>query len=121
MITGSRNWTARGVMRKALEQVRDEGYELMIVGDATGADFMAEDLWLEWELSTTTFIADWKRYGKYAGSLRNQQMIDAGPELVLAFPRPASRGTFDAIRRARSKDIPVRVFRQKEDQWPDLD
>ena len=45
------------------------------------------------------FRADWHKYGKAAGPIRNQRMIDEGrPDLVIAFP--GGRGTADMVRRA---------------------
>lgn len=61
-----------------------------------------------------TFSADWERYGKAAGPVRNQQMIDDGaPELVIAFVNKAledSRGTWDMVQRAQAAGIPYRVL-----------
>ena len=35
----------------------------------------------------TDYPVDWEKYGKAAGPIRNQQMIDKGkPDLVVAFP-----------------------------------
>jgi hypothetical protein len=51
------------------------------------------------------FPADWKRHGKSAGPLRNQEMLDAAPDLVIAFP--GGRGTADMVRRAKSVNVKV--------------
>lgn len=60
------------------------------------------------------FPADWKRYGKAAGGIRNQQMLDEGkPELVLAFvnkPIVESSGTWDMVRRSRNLHVPTHVL-----------
>jgi hypothetical protein len=49
--------------------------------------------------------ADWARYGKAAGPIRNQEMLDGGADLVIAFP--GGRGTQDMMNRAESADVPV--------------
>ena len=49
--------------------------------------------------------ADWKRHGRAAGPIRNQEMADAGADLVIAFPGGA--GTADMVGRARSAGVPV--------------
>ena len=47
---------------------------------------------------------DWKKYGKKAGPLRNQQMLEEGkPDLVVAFP--GGNGTADMVRRAKKANI----------------
>lgn len=54
--------------------------------------------------------ADWGRYGKAAGGIRNQAMIDETPrpDVVVAAPDPWSRGTWDCVRRAEAAGVPVR-------------
>lgn len=52
--------------------------------------------------------ADWKTYGRRAGPLRNERMIEAGADLVLAFPLPGGRGTQHMMRLAERAGIPVR-------------
>lgn len=88
----------------------------VVHGAARGADRMAG----EWARSRREegvielpFPADWRRYGRAAGVLRNQRMLDEGkPDLVLAFHDDIdhSRGTKDMVRRARGAQIEVRVF-----------
>lgn len=52
------------------------------------------------------FRAEWDRYGKRAGPIRNQRMLDEGrPDVVIAFP--GGRGTADMIRRAIKAGIRV--------------
>ncbi len=49
------------------------------------------------------------KYGKSAGSIRNQQMIDEGkPDLVVAFP--GGFGTKDMVRRAKKHNIEVIII-----------
>ena len=56
--------------------------------------------------------AEWERFGKQAGPFRNQQMVDAGAHLVLAFFQDGAgnQGTSDCVRRARSAGREVREF-----------
>lgn len=52
------------------------------------------------------FPADWDKYGRAAGPIRNQRMLDEGkPNLVIAFP--GGRGTADMVRRATAAGIKV--------------
>lgn len=81
-------------------------------GGATGADDMAGAC-AEFADSITEVIvvkADWKQYGRAAGPIRNQQMIDCHPDLVLAFHNDLehSKGTKDCVNRARKAGIDVR-------------
>ena len=90
---------------------------LIIHGAARGADtlgkFVAEKIGLKVINDGKGFPADWNRYGKGAGPVRNQQMIDEGkPDLVLAFHENIneSRGTKDMVARARGIGLKVIII-----------
>jgi hypothetical protein len=79
---------------------------LVIHGGARGADYLASVIAFRAGVTVLKFPADWDRYGKAAGSIRNQQMLDEGkPDLVLA--APGGVGTADMVRRARKAGVPV--------------
>ena len=85
----------------------------IISGMAKGADTLALD-WaaVNW-CPVLEFPADWDKYGKRAGPIRNQQMLDEGkPDLVVAFhgkPRDDGRktGTQDMVERAKKVGVEV--------------
>lgn len=54
--------------------------------------------------------AQWDRYGKAAGSIRNQEMVNADPDVCYAFPTPRSQGTLDCMARAWVRGVPVYVW-----------
>jgi hypothetical protein len=56
------------------------------------------------------FPADWDKYGKAAGPIRNKQMLDEGkPQAVIAFSYDLarSRGTANMVAQARDAGLPV--------------
>ncbi len=71
----------------------------VVHGGAPGADSFA-DTWALWnKVEVTTYKADWQRYGKAAGPIRNERMLrEAAPDAVVAFEGGA--GTADMVRRA---------------------
>ena len=80
----------------------------IISGHARGADKLGEQFANANECKLSIFPADWEKYGKGAGHIRNQQMIDEGkPDLVVAFK--GGKGTADMIRRAKKAGLPVIV------------
>lgn len=82
--------------------------ELVIVGDCpTGADKAALDWARDVGVDVSINVAGWKAHGKAAGPIRNQAMIDMGPDLVVAFWNGKSRGTLDTITRAATAGIRV--------------
>lgn len=82
----------------------------IIEGGASGADYLAS----RWSAKNSLpehkrFNADWALYGKKAGAIRNQKMLDEGkPDAVVAFP--GGRGTEDMVRRAMAAGITVIKF-----------
>ena len=58
--------------------------------------------------------ADWKAYGRAAGPIRNQEMINAGADLCIGFPKGRSVGTRDCIRRAKKAEIRTLVYEYGE-------
>jgi hypothetical protein len=86
---------------------------LVIAGGCRGADTLAVRAALECGFRYVEYPADWQRFGKSAGPIRNQQMLDIGrPDLILAFHEDlsSSRGTRDMISRVRLSGIPYRIF-----------
>jgi|SRR5271157_5180938 len=91
--------------------------EVVIHGGADGADCLGALAAQELEIPTIAEHADWKKHGNAAGPIRNQKMLDLySPTLVLAYPDPESRGTWDMVRRAKKDDIEVRIVQGKAGQ-----
>lgn len=78
----------------------------IIHGNAPGAD-RAAGRWPEESWATVeVFPADWDKYGKAAGAVRNKQMLVEGkPDLVVAFP--GGKGTKNMIEQALHAKVPV--------------
>lgn len=117
IVTGSRDWPEPAVVYEAIMDelprmpwaVR-EPVTVVHGGCPTGADAAAA-AWVrsaDWGVDEEVFAADWAAHGRAAGPKRNQRMIDAGGDLVLAFPLPGGRGTQDCMRRAEAAGIPVK-------------
>lgn len=84
----------------------------VIVGGALGADTYAELEARSLGLDVTVVQPEWQRYGKRAGMIRNQAMLDRKPDLVIAFTRDilSSKGTRHMVTIARKAGIPVEVI-----------
>lgn len=71
----------------------------VIHGGCEGADMCAAQWATKRGIPAQEFAADWNKYGKAAGPIRNQRMLDEGkPDVVLVFP--GGSGTADMTRRA---------------------
>lgn len=109
LVCGSRHWTNKRLIARTLKHLK-EG-DKVVHGAARGADSLAAS-YARWRgLEVAAYPADWRQYGRAAGPIRNQLMLDKEqPDIVYAFRcRGASRGTDDMIRRARKAGIPVVV------------
>ena len=80
----------------------------MFHGAARGADSIADE-WKHLGVDVRPYPADWTRFRKSAGPIRNRQMLDDQPDLVVAFhdDLAASKGTKDCVEEAARRGIPV--------------
>ena len=82
-------------------------------GDAYGVDRFVAEVVKAQGYTVDAYPADWAAHGKAAGFIRNQQMIEREPDVVIAFPGPGSKGTWDCVRRAREAGIRLIIHRLK--------
>jgi nucleoside 2-deoxyribosyltransferase len=82
---------------------------VVVSGGARGVDLEAEGAARARGLAVQIFPADWDKYGKRAGFLRNQQIVDAA-DTVVAFHDGVSRGTLHTIGLAKAAGKPVRII-----------
>ncbi len=109
--TGDPGWTNREAIHRELEKLPAD--TVIIEGEAEGADLLARDVAEVMGFTVEPYPAEWKRYGRAAGPIRNRQMLDEGqPDLVLAFHADiaASTGTADMLGQAKKRGIPTRLL-----------
>lgn len=104
IVTGGRTYKDVIAVYDALDAAKPS---LVVQGGANGADRLAREWAHVHKVECVTFAASWKDYGHAAGPIRNAAMIEAGADLVLAFP--GGRGTADCIEKAITAGIPVRM------------
>jgi hypothetical protein len=136
IVTGSRKFTDAAHVRQLLAEARElYGPELVVVeGEAPGADRLARAAAYELGLAVDRVPADWtgpcrpsckpghrrrrlnggRMYCPAAGVYRNQAMLEAGADAVIALlVDPAISpcdGTRDMMQRAQHAGIPVAAF-----------
>lgn len=118
LVCGGREYTGWSLVSDLLEKLSldiwcdnpDEEF-VVIQGGAKGADFLAKvwavDIHANTELvSTEEYPANWKKFGRSAGHIRNAEMLKKGkPDMVLAFP--GGVGTADMVEKARAAGVHV--------------
>lgn len=111
LICGDRNWTDHLMIWDALI---DAGSDVIVIeGEARGADSLAREAAEAMGFRVLPFPADWERYGKAAGPIRNRRMLEEGrPDEVWAFHNDLghSKGTANMIAQARKAGVPVKMF-----------
>lgn len=107
LITGSRDFDNFELMKYILNFFKEEKDVTLIHGDCRGADKIAGYIGKSLGFNIEAHPADWDKYGKKAGPIRNTEMVDSGADLVLAFPIGNSYRTKDCIRKAEQRGIPI--------------
>ena len=116
LITGDRNWDDVETVVSALSTFPSG--TILVHGACRGADVTGAAVGEQLGFELRAYPADWDRYGKGAGPVRNQQMIDTEhkpyePILTcFAFHKDIknSKGTADMVSRAKKAGIKVVVF-----------
>lgn len=106
LICGGREFNDMKAVSREMAKVRDwyGGISCVIEGGARGADYLGK-LWAEREgIPVFECRANWNRFGKRAGHVRNGWMIEHGkPDVVVAFP--GGRGTENMLAQAAKAEL----------------
>jgi len=73
-----------------------------------GTDTLAWKYALEHEIEIIEYEADWNKYGKAAGPIRNKLIVE-NVDILIAFVSPDSIGTLNTIELAQKSKIPIYV------------
>jgi hypothetical protein len=112
LVTGSRLWLDFELIRRELDNLMDPFDPLTVIHGAcrTGADAHA-DLWArQHAFINERHPAEWKKYGRAAGPIRNMQMVALGADEVLAFILDGSKGATHCADAAEEAGLYVRRF-----------
>ena len=104
---GSRSYQSREFVEYACDLVLEKhGRFVMVNGMCpTGADKFAYDWAIKKRISIETYSADWVKYGKAAGPIRNKQMSYAGLTGAVMFGN--GKGTRNMRGHLKDRNVPV--------------
>ena len=112
LVCGGRDFNDYELLRATLDRILNPnnlslayqaGIEL-IHGGARGADTWADYWAVNNYVPIHEYKANWDKYGKRAGYIRNKQMLDEGkPDLVIAFP--GGKGTQMMVKLAKEAGV----------------
>lgn len=116
-VVGSRNFLDYSWLEHCLlKNFSVEDIEAVVSGGARGADALAARFADVYNLPLLVLPADWKKHGRMAGPLRNTEIVRCA-DTVVAFWDGASRGTRDAIEKARLAGKQVMIFPCSRGDW----
>lgn len=111
LICGSRAWSDPLRIKHRLQQL-PRGARI-IHGGARGADTTAALYARALGIPEQSYPARWREQGKAAGIIRNIEMLDQKPDLVIAFWDGTSTGTAHTVAEATTRGITVEVVSPK--------
>lgn len=111
IIAGSRSITSPKIIREAIIQSKWQNEITEVVsGGARGVDKLGEMWAIQNNIPIKRFPANWKKYGKKAGSIRNKEMAEYGDRLI-AIWNGNSTGTIDMVQQMKIAEKPVYLRR----------
>lgn len=112
IIAGSRAGMTMPIVEAAMREAcgMDVAVTEVVSGCARGVDRYGEHWAAERGIPIKRFEADWKRYGRRAGPLRNRKMAEYADALVAVW-NGHSPGTANMIETAKALGLKVHVHR----------
>lgn len=86
----------------------------IVSGTARGADRVGEKIAEKLGLPIKRFPADWDKYGKSAGYIRNKEMAEYGSHLILIWDGQ-SKGSKNMLEESQRRGLDIRVIEYKTD------
>lgn len=127
LVTGSRDWTDSEQIYAAMGWVKmvwvtlpskrlgTREQAILVHGACpTGADDIADRHAPLLGFDVERHPAQWSRYGKRAGFVRNAEMVDASADVCLAFIRNRSKGASMCAELAEKAGIPTYRFTEEQ-------
>lgn len=114
LICGDRDYTNKGRIKYALANLGAQT-DVIIEGECIGADLLGAEIGEELGISIERYPAQWHRFGRAAGPMRNKQMLNEGkPDIVLAFHNNIlkSHGTKNMIMQSLRQGVRVVLYAQ---------
>lgn len=110
IIAGSRSFNDYKYLKHCVDILLKNIHEEIVIvcGKARGADSLGERYAKENGYTVRYFPADWNRFGKSAGCIRNEEMAQNADALI-AFWDGKSRGTKNMIKLAHKYGLQLRI------------
>jgi len=113
IIAGSREFSDFNLLREKCEEIISSEEVEIVSGTAKGADKMGEEYAKAKGYQIKRFPANWNKYGKSAGYLRNKEMAEYADSAII-FWDGSSKGTKHMIDLAKDKGLKVNIILYKD-------
>lgn len=115
LVCGGRNFKDYFLLCSVLDYFLKYDDLIIINGGATGADSFSS-IWAEENgIKHKQYFAQWEKYGKTAGPIRNKLMLETEkPDLVIAFD--GGRGTQHMIKIAKQAKVKVIEIKNNDNE-----
>jgi len=111
LVTGDRDWHFghHGALVLGVLEGFRESNPIIVHGAARGVDSIAEIMAQRLKYTVHPHPANWDQYHRAAGPIRNKEMLQEAPDIVLAFHDnlTASKGTRDMVNQALKAGVPT--------------
>jgi len=107
IIAGSRKGISYSDVEEAIASSTFTISEI-VSGKANGVDTFGEEYAMKNEIPIKSFPANWSKYGKVAGPVRNQEMAEYADSLIAVWDGK-SNGTSNMILNMRKLEKPVHI------------
>lgn len=110
IISGYRDFNDYALFSSVLDEFLDKNKDIekVIFGECRGTDALALRYMKKNIIPYEIYNAEWGKYGKGAGPIRNNKMVEIGTDLI-AFLSEESKGTKQIIKKAQEKGLNVYV------------
>jgi len=109
IVAGGRDFNNYSIMRQTLSKIINPEEDIIICGDARGADAQGAIYAAQYSVPIQHFPAYWDTYGKAAGFIRNAEMGEYADAAII-FWDGKSKGTAHMIQTMKRLKKPYYVF-----------
>lgn len=105
-VVGSRTFDNYALLKSVLDNYH---IATIVSGGASGADSLAQQYAQEKGILIKVYPADWKKYGRAAGAIRNKEIVHTA-DYIFAFWDQRSPGTKNCLEFANKHNKPYTII-----------
>ena len=116
-VVGSRGFNDYKILKEKIDWLRSQlNIDSIVSGAAKGADSLAAQYAFENHLNLIEFPANWKKFGKRAGFIRNEDIWKEA-DLGIAFWDGESKGTSHSLKLSEKYEKPLYIYNFKTKEF----